>query len=64
MKETQDRADQWMRENDPGKDWAFLDGEDEGSTFRYTYQSIVTGKIRTYVVEVDGDRVTPREETS
>jgi hypothetical protein len=53
-----------MRENDPGDDWDLIDGEDDGALFRYTYQSVVTGEIRTYVVEVDGDHVTAREETS
>ena len=64
MTEVQDRADQWMRAHDPGKDWALLDVEDDGEIFRYTYQSVVTGEIRTYVVEVDGNRISAREEMS
>ena len=57
-------ADQWMRDNDPGQDWEFIDGEDDGKTYRYTYQNVRSGEIRTYVLLVDGDRVTAREETS
>ncbi len=63
MSDAQELADQWMRENDPGKDWEFIDGEDDGKTFRYTYQNVRSGEIRTYVVSVQGDRVTARKET-
>ena len=64
MSEAQDLADQWMRKNDPGKDWEFIDGEDDGKTYRYTYQNVRSGEIRAYVLLVDGDQVTAREETS
>ena len=64
MSDTQELADQWMRDNDPGKDWEFIDGEDDGVTFRYTYQNVRTGEMRTYVLKVDGDRVTARKEIS
>ena len=56
-----DVADEWMRSNDPGPTWELIDGEDDGKTFRYTYQSSVTGEIRTYVVAVQGDRVTAKQ---
>ena len=64
MSDAQEFADQWMRENDPGKDWEFIDGEDDGKTYRYTYQNVRTGETRTYVVTVQGDRVTARTETT
>ena len=63
MGEARDVADEWMRSNDPGSTWELIDGEDDGSTFRYTYQSANSGEIRTYVVRVKGDRVTARKET-
>ena len=62
MSDARELADQWMQDNDPGEDWEFLDGEDDGKTFRYTYQSVRSGEIRTYVVEVNGPQVTAREE--
>ncbi len=62
MSDAQELADQWMRENDPGKDWEFIDGEDDGKTFRYTYQNVCSGETRTYVVMVQGNRVTARKE--
>ena len=62
MSDARELADQWMQDNDPGEDWEFLDGEDDGYTFRYTYQNVRSGEIRTYVVIVQGDRVTARTE--
>jgi len=43
-------ADEWMRSNDPGSGWELIDGENDGTIFRYTYQSAKTGEIRTYAV--------------
>ena len=63
MSDARELADQWMQDNDPGEDWEFLDGEDNGKTFRYTYQNVRSGEIRTYVVIVQGDRVIARTET-
>ncbi len=62
MSDARELADQWMQDNDPGEDWEFLDGEDDGKTFRYTYQNVRNGEIRTYVVVVQGNRVTARKE--
>ena len=64
MSDAQDLADQWMRDNDPGKDWEFIDGEDDGKTFRYTYQDVRSGEIRTYVVTAEGNSVVARTETA
>ena len=47
MSESRDVADEWMRSNDPGHTWEFIDGEDDGTTFRYTYQTLATGAMRT-----------------
>ena len=59
-----DVADEWMRSNDPGPMWELIDGEDDGSTFRYTYQTSETGEIRTYVVVVvDGVVAETRQES-
>ncbi len=63
MSESRGVADEWMRSNDPGPTWDLIDGEDDGSTFRYTY-NVRSGEIRTYVVAVQGDRVTARKETT
>ena len=52
MSESRDVADGWMRSNDPGPTWELIDGEDDGTTFRYTYQTPATGEMRTYVVVV------------
>ena len=64
MNEAQDVADEWMRSNDPGPTWELIDGEDDGSTFRYTYQSTVGGEIRTYVVTVDDGHVVDSRQES
>ena len=63
MSHAQELADQWMRQHDPGRGWEFIDGEDDGKTFRYTYHNLHTSETRTYVVTIQGDRVTARTET-
>ncbi len=64
MSEARDVADEWMRSNDPGPTWELIDGEDDGSTFRYTYQTLAAGEIRTYVVTVvDGVVAETRQES-
>ena len=65
MSESRDMAVEWMRSSDPGPTWEMIDGEDDGSTFRYTYQTSVTGEILTYVVTiVDGVVVETRQESA
>ena len=65
MSDVQDLADRWMRDNDPGVDWEFVDGEDDGKTFRYTYQNVRSGELRTYVVTIaDGRVVDARQEST
>ena len=64
MSDSREVADEWMRSNEPGRTWELIDGEDDGSTFRYTHQNNSTGEISTWVVVVvDGLVADTRQES-